>query len=222
MTFIASKKFPDNSWDGLCYQYDSHTIDKDPSFFWKDACTQEIVAIESYLIDFRSTFDFFKHYGDPHTIVSVNDDSSELVYRELVAGSGISIAWGEETVTIEASAADAGFSGVAGETLSIGDVVRIHTDGKIYKAIATANRGQIVGISNQNAILDDTIKILSSGDITNGAWSLTIGDIYYLSGTIAGGITNTSPAVIGQAIMPVGVALATDRLAIDLRIRIKV
>lgn len=222
MTHIAPKNFPSNTWDGLCYQYDSHAIDKNPSFFWKDACTQEIVAIESYLIDFRSTFDFFKHYGDPHTIVSVNDDSSELVYRELIAGSGISIDWGADTVTIEAVVADAGFPGIAGETLSKGDIVRIYTDGKIYKAIATGNRGQVVGISNQNAVLNDTIKVLSSGDIINTAWNLTIGDIYYLSGTVAGGITNISPSIIGEAIVPVGIALAIDRLAIDLRIRIKV
>lgn len=113
-------------------------------------------------------------------------------------------------------------SHVAGGVLSAGDVLRVHTDGKIYTALAVANMGKIIGLCYQDTIPGDIVKVLTDGEITNSAWSLIVGDIYYLSAAVAGGITNVPPLATSQAIIPVGVALAPNKLAIDLRIRVKV
>jgi hypothetical protein len=120
------------------------------------------------------------------------------------------------TQTMNASLADNTFSGTttvltAGENLVIGDVCRVGSDGKAYKAIATA-----IATSSSLFIATASITINTTGvfGVTgylrmDAISALTVGDLIYLSKAAAGGYTQTMPASATDEVSQViGVALA--------------
>lgn len=104
------------------------------------------------------------------------------------------------------------YSTTAGEALSAGDIVYMHTDGKVYKALAngTIAQSRAAGVAQSSVAADAAVNILVSG-VETGLSSLTIGSVYYVD-TTAGGVTATAPATSGDNIVMVGVALTTTDL----------
>ena len=97
-----------------------------------------------------------------------------------------------------------------GESVSFGDALRLHSDGKLYKANATNIPQEIVFcLSIETAISDSYIKVLLEGFINNPAWGFTGGKPLYL-GTSDGVISETRPStniqVLGIA-KPSGIIL---------------
>lgn len=95
------------------------------------------------------------------------------------------------------------FSLTAGENLSANDACYISTsDGKVYKCDADdTTKMDFVGFAQEAATTNNTVRLIHDGQMT-GLSSLTIGAVYYLSGT-AGAITATAPTnvkVVGKAI----------------------
>ena len=85
------------------------------------------------------------------------------------------------------------FSGTAGETLAIGDVVCISgTDGKIYKADADDSaKRPAIGVVGKGGLALSIVEVVTNG-IIGGQTSATPGARLYLSAT-AGAITATAP-----------------------------
>jgi hypothetical protein len=105
---------------------------------------------------------------------------------------------------------------VAGEALTANDACYIDaSDGKAYKTDSdVSTKVGFVGFAQENASSGANVNLIHSGQMT-GLSGMTIGAIYYLSGT-AGAITSTAPS---NAIR-VGVALSASVLKIDKNNRI--
>lgn len=116
------------------------------------------------------------------------------------------------------SLSDATFSGIkatltAGENLVIGDVCYIKSDGKLWKADASA-----IATASAVAIALATISADASGVFgmhgllrKDSLYALTIGGLVYLSET-AGAATQTAPTTTDAVIQVLGVALTADIL----------
>jgi hypothetical protein len=181
--------------------------------------SSEIIALEELLKNVVSTIEILENPGAANSILGVTNDQSNLEYKTLTQGTGIVITHAVGSVTI--SSTGGGFDSVAGESVSVGDAVYIASTGKAMKALANAeNTSRVIGFSDRNAIIDEAIVVIT-GIMNNSGWSLTIGNLYYLSPTVAGAITNTAPTTTGQLVIPVGVANASDVLVIDIQTRVK-
>lgn len=119
---------------------------------------------------------------------------------------------------LDASLSDATFSGIkatltAGENLVIGDVCYIKSDGKLWKADASA-----IATASAVAIALATISADASGSFgihgylrKDSLYALTIGGLVYLSET-AGAATQTAPTTTDAVTQILGVALTADIL----------
>jgi len=103
------------------------------------------------------------------------------------------------------------------ESVALGDVVRVSGESIASKAIASGSDPAAMAIGLVSAALE----IQTSGPFTNDAWSLTPGEVYYLSATEPGGITSTRPQATGDYIVIVGFASATTTLVISIHHAIK-
>jgi len=223
MTKIAKKDFPAAVWDGLCYQYDSILIDKDPSFFWQDKATQEIQAVEQYLIDRGSLFSFFDILGPANSFIAVSADSSELVYKEFSAGPGIEIVHTDDTITISAT----GTTTLLNDDTTIpkGTPVYSFANGSFKRARANSVTSiKVIGLAFETINASTSGKIQTDGILTatTSEWDIITGSsggliqnsLYYLNEMLAGGLKNTAPT--SGYIVPVGTAISSTQLKINL------
>lgn len=121
------------------------------------------------------------------------------------------------------------FAVPAGQDLAVNQAVYIsggagdagRTSGAAYLAEASAANQAMhrvfAGFVQTAAASDETVQIVSSG-VLGGFMGLSRGSAYYLDPTIAGGITPTRPTTVGQAIVPVGIALSDSTLFVHLGI----
>lgn len=94
-----------------------------------------------------------------------------------------------------------------GESVSFGDALRLHTNGKLYKANASNIPQEIVFcLSAETAASNDWIKVLLRGFINNPLWSFTGSRVLYL-GTTDGVVSETKP---GSNIQVLGIAKTSD------------
>lgn len=107
---------------------------------------------------------------------------------------------------------DARFGCVAGEALTMGDIVMMKSDTKCYKADADdATLRPALGIAGVAALNAANVEVVTRGQV-GGLSSLTTGGVVYLS-TTAGGTTQTQPTAYSQA---VGKAISATEYVIDL------
>lgn len=103
-------------------------------------------------------------------------------------------------------------TGVCGEGITAGNVVRIGTSGQIFKADngSVAGYTGIVGIAIETKLITETVRITTN--LLAGTSGLTAGDRYYL-GT-SGAITNVAPStvvIVGYALSSTVLILLRDR-----------
>lgn len=96
-------------------------------------------------------------------------------------------------------------------SFAVGDV--LYLSGSTYtKAIATsAAAAEVVGVVSKVITAGNVYELTLSGEVT-GLSGLTAGEAYFLSESVAGGITITEPSVIGQVSVPIGVASSATTL----------
>lgn len=93
------------------------------------------------------------------------------------------------------------------------EVVYVSAAGTVNLAQANAlATSKAFGIAPANILSGATGTILTVGIVTSTGWGLTANAIYYLSPTVAGGITTTAPSTSGQYVVPVGIALSSTQL----------
>ena len=104
---------------------------------------------------------------------------------------------------------------IAGATLSNGNWCYLNSSGKMVLADASAEAtaSGLIRLATESLVLDDTSNFLKDGNYTTTG--LTVGATYYLSET-AGQITATRPTATGAIIRPIGVAISTTVLNINI------
>jgi hypothetical protein len=103
-------------------------------------------------------------------------------------------------------------SGTAGETVAIGNLLYMKSDGKWWKADADAAStmpGIRLALEAKNA--NDACKLLVYGAMRDDDWSWTVGGLIYAD-TAAGGLSQTAPSGSGDQVQVVGVAYHTDKM----------
>ena len=116
-----------------------------------------------------------------------------------------------------------GFDSNAFENVSEGDALYMRTsDGQVGKATAadgTSEAASVVGFANSGTQSGSTVKVIVVGLKTMSG--LNAGDLYFLSATTAGGITQTPPSSAGQAVVRLGESATTTDFAIQIEPPIK-
>jgi hypothetical protein len=106
------------------------------------------------------------------------------------------------------------FSMTASETLAVGDVVFLHTDGKVKKADMNAvTTMPAIGIITTGGSADATVDVMVQGvmhDASAFPTFSTLGADVFVSST--GDITATAPSGSGDTVQKIGVALHGDKV----------
>ena len=92
--------FPNGVWDGTCPQYHDRNIDKNPDFYMSDRVTEEIQAVEQWIIDRSGVWDTLQPWGPADSLLTVRSDDGGLAWRGLAAGTGIELLYEDDTITI--------------------------------------------------------------------------------------------------------------------------
>ena len=142
--------------------------------------------------------------------------------RQLAAGDTLdAVVTAKEVVTIESA---------SGVTLNAGDAVYIDSAGKLNLASggATASkypigfvRGQTDGTTS-NIAAGSQVEVQTDGIFTISDWTAVLGSStlspgtkYYLSSATAGNITATAPSSSNHFIVPIGRAISTTSMYIE-------
>ena len=105
--------------------------------------------------------------------------------------------------------------GLARETITAGQVLYRHTDGKVYKALDdTAAHADCIGVALCNASADQPVVYATVGEYNPGA-AVTVGEVYGLTDT-AGGVGLISERNLLDFITVLGVATTTSRIDIKI------
>ena len=111
-----------------------------------------------------------------------------------------------------------GFNATAFQDITNGDALYMRTsDGQVGKASAadgTIENATVVGFANSTVSANSTVKVIVTGLKTLS--SLNAGDLFFLSDSTAGAITDTAPSGAGKAITRVGEASTATDLAIHI------
>jgi hypothetical protein len=103
-------------------------------------------------------------------------------------------------------------------TISIGEVVYVNSAGKVDLAIATTAATSVaIGIVADTAILTTASGNVAMSGVVNGLTGLTPGATYFLSDITAGLLTTTAPTTAGHFIAPIGIAISSTALKINIQ-----
>lgn len=100
----------------------------------------------------------------------------------------------------------------AGETVTVMDLVYMHSDGEwhLTDADAAATANGLLAISLQSKTDGQAMKVALPGTfVRNDAWNWTIGAVLFVS-TTAGQITATAPSGTDDVVRVVGFAVTAD------------
>jgi hypothetical protein len=103
----------------------------------------------------------------------------------------------------------------AGETITAGQVLYLHTDGLVYKSDSNGTSAQKAanGIALNGGATGQPVAVQTAGSITIGA-TVATGTIYVVSGT-AGGIAPHGDLASGMETIIIGVATSTTVIALN-------
>jgi hypothetical protein len=107
------------------------------------------------------------------------------------------------------------FSMTASETLAVGDVVFLHTDGKVKKADRSAVTSMpAIGIITTGGAANATVDVMVQGVMHDASafpdFSSSIGADVFVSTT--GDVTATAPSGSGDTVQKIGVATHGDKI----------
>lgn len=119
---------------------------------------------------------------------------------------------------VVSSAARTAFTVIAGEALSIGNLVNLYVDAgvlKARKASAVDNTKPAEGFVDSTVILGAQCVVYFGGNIISGFEGLTVDAILYLSAITPGSVTNVAPTGVGKIIQQVGRALSATTMIFE-------
>lgn len=229
--------FPAVVWDGLAPTLANREQDKSADAPIADQHSAEIIAIEAYI---KAYAEILRLIGNPNTVLGVNSAGTALEYKEIAAGSNITINHTPGTITINSSGG--GGSGSSEDFSAINDNVSpivigqpVYIDVNNHVDLAQANDQttvQVLGL-----VKDTSIASGGTGDIqtdgiltaTTGQWDAVAGTTgglnwgfrYFLDPANPGKLTEIAPSVAGDFVVRIGVAISTTELEISINPPIK-
>lgn len=106
----------------------------------------------------------------------------------------------------------------AAVAIARGQMVNLYNDAGTLKArlaVATSGSTMAHGIANEAAAIGQQFEMQWLRATVDSVGGMALGTLYYLS-TVAGSIQSARPAVAGQIVQPIGLALADATLAMDI------
>lgn len=108
-------------------------------------------------------------------------------------------------------------SGVAGGTVTAGDVVYVSASNTVTRAQANAvNTSDVIAIALTGGTVGQAITFQVTGCVERVGWGLTAASIYYLSAGVAGALTTTAPTTTGQVVVVIGKTVTSDKLVLQI------
>lgn len=107
---------------------------------------------------------------------------------------------------------------VAGESITVMDLVYFKSDGKWWKtdADAEATTAGLLGIALETKSADQAMKVCLWGYVRDDTWNwTTLGDTLYADTATAGGLTATAPSGSADTARVVGYAISADVIFFD-------
>lgn len=107
------------------------------------------------------------------------------------------------------------------EALTAGNLVNVFSDSGTLKArkadasVASAGK-RAVGFVKDNVSSGATATVYY-GNVNDQLSGLTVGQVLFLSGTTAGGVTGTAPTTSGHIAQEIGIALSTTEALIEIQ-----
>lgn len=174
--------------------------------------------------------------GNPITIL--NDSASATSDNRIYTGTGddlilennatIAIIYVGYSTTkwmvVGGTGAGAVLKVVAGESITAGQAVYISTGtgsdsgrtaGRAYKLdAANDDRVDFVGVAKSSVSSGSNLQVITIGE-ASGLTGLTTGKTIFADPTSPGDFVNTAPLAVNQWIIPVGVALSANKMAIN-------
>jgi len=98
-----------------------------------------------------------------------------------------------------------------GENVAFGQVLFMHTDGKLWLADANTVVERVFAMAAATILADAAGKVLKIGFVRDDTWAWTVGSPIYASET-NGAMTQTVPTTSGVRVQVVGVATHADRM----------
>ena len=108
---------------------------------------------------------------------------------------------------------------IAAVTIAAGQTVNLYNDAGVLKARlaqATGLATMAHGVANTAGVIGSRFEMYWGRALLDSIGLLTIGTLYYLSAAVAGAVQNVAPSVAGQIVQPVGLALGTSTLIMNL------
>ena len=107
-----------------------------------------------------------------------------------------------------------------GSTINKGDAVYVTGAGTVALGDANDDPGatKTIGLVDATSIANTVAGAILVGGVITGLSGLTAGAIYYLSetGTTGNTLTTTPPTTVGSWIVPIGIALSTTMLKVNI------
>ena len=217
-------RFPSEIWDGTTPSKPdilSHTAG-DVEF--SSRYRAEIIALEQTLNEYLDLLETIKNYGVGNSILGVKDDGTELEYKVLVGGVGITITHGAGTITFSTTDGSFSLTATMDADVEIGTPVRMKANENLALAQADGvTTTHVVGIATANTLTTFAGTYTSDGQVNRADWTaiagtalLTPGATYFLSATTAGMITSTAPSTEGEFVVRIGRAINIITLDVEI------
>lgn len=105
---------------------------------------------------------------------------------------------------------------IAGEAISLGDLVRLDSSTHAFKAVTDSYvESKVIGIALNSASLSNNVKVLLFGVYEEAGLAFPVNEPLFLQGS--GGISLTSPSSSGKFITNIGQSLGNDLIFINIR-----
>lgn len=131
-----------------------------------------------------------------------------------VEAAGLALASGKNIKLIANLTGDHSWSGLtgvlqAGENLTIGQLAYVKNDGKMWKAVASAASTAVpcIALATGTINADAWGEFLLIGFFRDDSITFTLGDILYVSDTVAGAFDNVAPADTTEMVQRVGICI---------------
>lgn len=128
----------------------------------------------------------------------------------------------DSTGRLDSSVMPSGFgaettTATASEALAAGDFVNLYdsTGLKVRKADASGGNAKKAHGYVLASVSSSATATIYYGNLNNQLSSLTVGAVYYLSGTTPGAVTSTAPTTSGHIVQQLGVARSTTELIVE-------
>lgn len=217
-------RFPSEIWDGTTPANPSILDNKAGDTEFSARYRAEIIALENTLNEYLDMLETIKNYGVGNSLLGVKDDGTELEYKVLVGGTGITITHGPGSITLETTDGSFSLSAVVDADVEIGTPVRMKANEHLALAQADdVTTTYVTGLATANTLTTFTGTYTSDGQVTRSDWTsiagtalLTPGATYFLSAATAGMITATAPSTETEFVVRVGRAINITTLDVEI------